>query len=111
MTKRRKALDDALAQEFVYGAKQTQEVVPETSLQEAQPDASHPAVTPPIQQPRKSTLMDKLQVEPKEATVRFTVDMPESMHRKLSLLAAQTGKKKVEIVRMLLDEALQDVET
>lgn len=45
----------------------------------------------------------------KELTVRFTVDLTESMHRKLSILAARTGKKKADIVRMLLDEALQEV--
>jgi len=45
----------------------------------------------------------------KEPTVRFTVDLTETMHRKLSILAARTGKKKAEIVRMLLDEVLQEV--
>ena len=40
--------------------------------------------------------MSKLQAPDKEATVRFTVDMsPETLHRKLSLLAAKTGRKKV----------------
>jgi len=55
--------------------------------------------------------MDKLMSAPaqKEPTVRFTVDQTETMHRKLSILAAKTGKKKAEIVRMLLDEALQEV--
>jgi predicted DNA-binding protein len=47
---------------------------------------------------------------PKEPTIRLTVDLPESMHRKLSVLAAKTSKKKVEIIRFLLDEALKDVE-
>ncbi|AUB42341.1 Excinuclease UvrABC, nuclease subunit [Nostoc flagelliforme CCNUN1] len=42
--------------------------------------------------------------------IRLTVDLPKSMHRKLSVLAAQTGRKKAEIVRLLLDEVLQDVE-
>jgi predicted DNA-binding protein len=50
------------------------------------------------------------QVPPKEATVRLTVDLTESMHRKLSMMAARTGRKKAEIVRLLLDEALQEVE-
>lgn len=45
----------------------------------------------------------------KERSVRLTVDIPGSMHRKLSILCAKTGKKKVDIVRMLLDEALQEV--
>ena len=53
--------------------------------------------------------MTRLQVPDKEPTIRFTVDMPTSMHRKLSIVAARTGKKKVEIVRLLLEEALQDV--
>lgn len=56
----------------------------------------------------ESSLMNKLQVEPKEATTRFTVDLPNSMHRKLSILAAKTGRKKAEIVRMLLAETLVD---
>jgi predicted DNA-binding protein len=54
--------------------------------------------------------MGKFQTPPKEATVRFTVDLPASMHRKLSILAARTGKKKAEIVRVLLDEALENVD-
>jgi len=41
--------------------------------------------------------------------IRLTIDLPKSMHRKLSVLAAKTGRKKAEIVRLLLDEAL-DVE-
>ena len=45
----------------------------------------------------------------KEPTIRFTVDLTETMHRKLSILAARTGKKKAEIVRMLLGEALQEL--
>jgi hypothetical protein len=40
--------------------------------------------------------MSKLQAPDKEPTVRFTVDMSESLHRKLSVLAAKTGRKKVD---------------
>ena len=64
-----------------------------------------------VKLPSPSRLMDKFQVPSKEATVRFTVDLPLSMHRKLSLLAARTGKKKAEIVRVLLDETLKDLES
>ena len=39
--------------------------------------------------------MSKLQAPDKEATVRFTVDMSETLHHKLSMLAAKTGRKKV----------------
>jgi len=53
--------------------------------------------------------MDKLQLAPKEATKRFTVDLSESLHRKLSILSAQTGRSKADIVRMLLEEALSEI--
>ena len=85
MTKKRKPLndDDSLAKQFVF----QQPIAP------APKDNSIPVETPP-----------------KETTIRFTVDLTESMHRKLSILAARTGRKKAEIVRVLLDEALQDVD-
>ncbi|WP_199295302.1 CopG family transcriptional regulator [Trichocoleus sp. FACHB-832] len=85
MTKKHKPLDDDdnLAKQFVFGE----------------------PVTPA---PKKK--IPELETAPKEATVRFTIDLSESMHRKLSILAAKTGRKKAEIVRMLLDEALQDVD-
>jgi predicted DNA-binding protein len=40
----------------------------------------------------------------------LSMDMPESVHRKLSMLAARTGRKKVDIVRMLLEDGLKEVE-
>jgi len=49
-------------------------------------------------------------VPQKEATVRLTVDLTETQHRKLSILCARTGRKKAEIVRMLLSEALGGTE-
>jgi predicted DNA-binding protein len=52
--------------------------------------------------------MSKLQGLDKEATVRFTVDMSETLYRKLSMLAAKTGDKKVDIVRMLLEDWLKE---
>ncbi len=54
--------------------------------------------------------MSKLQAPDKEATVRFTVDISKSLHRKLSMLAAKTGRKKVDIVRMLLEDGLKEVD-
>jgi predicted DNA-binding protein len=36
--------------------------------------------------------------------------MRSSMHRKLSILSAKTGRTKADIVRMLLEETLKDVE-
>jgi hypothetical protein len=117
--KSRKSLDDILAQQFIYGEKvqeQERELAPKQTSSE--PPSEHPS---PSQRragrllgatektPNDLPLMDKFQTPPKEATVRFTVDLPSSMHRKLSLLAARTGKKKAEIVRVLLDEVLEDI--
>jgi hypothetical protein len=101
----RKPLSDALAQEFVYGENSTPAVTPEliTTIEISEPPPQ------PIPKP-ETTFMDRLQVQPKEGTKRFTVDLPESTHRKLSMLAARTGRTKAEIVRLLLDEALEGVQ-
>lgn len=58
--------------------------------------------------PRKS-LDDSLASEFVYGNPEPTSQNEETMHRKLSILAARTGKKKAEIVRMLLDEALQEL--
>jgi KilA-N domain len=57
----------------------------------------------------QANFITSLAVPSKEATTRLTVDLPDSMHRKLSILAARTRRTKVEIVRMLLDEALSNI--
>ncbi len=74
--------------------------------------------TEPNQQPPTTAMknitaanfIDSIPVVTKEATVRFTVDLPESMHRELSILAAKRGVSKADIVRLLLDDALKDVD-
>jgi hypothetical protein len=43
-------------------------------------------------------------------TTPTTVNLFVPLHRKPSVLAPRTGRKKVDIVRMLLDEGLKDVE-
>lgn len=103
MKKQRKPLGDSLAQEFVYGDATPTPNQPESVL-EAQAESVHPI--------QETSLMDKLQLdtEPREATIRFTVDLPESMHRKLSILSAKTGAKKAHIVRKLLEQVLIDVD-
>jgi len=102
--KPRKSLEDSLANEFVFGSQKQPEVNPLPEVEH-----SHDTLKPQDKS-MESGLMSKLQTPSKEATVRFTVDMPESMHRKLSMLAAKTGRKKVDIVRLLLEEALKDLE-
>lgn len=122
----RKPLNDALAEQFIYGEKSPQivqepppEATPPESSPEQDSDTDSESVT--AQSPTSVTsgvtkkpvnpspLMNRFQAPPREATVRFTVDLSTSMHRKLSILAARTGKRKAEIVRVLLDEALKNV--
>ena len=123
-TKKRKPLGSAM-EEFVFGTNEaasptpqvvspaatpTASLTPESSLPATppQPEVSAPEAVPI--QSKEPSLMSKLQAPDKEATVRFTVDMSETLHRKLSMLAARTGRKKVDIVRMLLEDGLKEVE-
>lgn len=130
-TKKRKPLGSAM-EEFVFGTKEagsptppelvspaptpTASLTPEAALPKPAEVAlpatpPQPAVSAPEPvsiQSKEPSLMSKLQAPDKEATVRFTVDMSETLHRKLSMLAAKTGRKKVDIVRMLLEEGLKE---
>lgn len=51
-------------------------------------------------------ILEPKQKPPKPATIRFTADLPEELHRRLTLAAAKAGKKKVDLVRELLDHIL-----
>lgn len=115
--KKRKTLDDTLASDFVYGESKSTNETPKVKQVETEPEViaveEESKNIAPIaeKKPTKElSLMDKLQVQSKEATKRFTVDLAESMHRKLSILAAKTGRSKADIVRMVLEDVLKDVE-
>ena len=124
--KKRKSLDDSLASEFVFGSDceasrrhRTEEIAPTPDIEpeaeeevtvEAKPTPTTPMPEKPAKKSNKeSSLIQKLQLEAKEPTKRFTIDLRESVHRKLSILAAKTGRSKADIVRMLLDDALEDI--
>jgi hypothetical protein len=123
MIKKRKPLDSAM-EAFVFGEAESERATPPAALATREvatsPAPQIPTVAQPVSeiaapeslppQSKESSLMSKLQAPDKEATVRFTVDMSESLHRKLSMLAAKTGRKKVDIVRMLLEDGLKEVE-
>ncbi|MEG3958689.1 hypothetical protein [Microcoleus sp. herbarium2] len=130
-TKKRKPLGSAM-EEFVFGTNEAASPTPPELVSPAPqvsqaaeilptpitPEAALPVATPPPRfalapepvpiQSKEPSLMSKLQAPDKEATVRFTVDMSETLHRKLSMLAAKTGRKKVDIVRMLLEDGLKE---
>jgi hypothetical protein len=134
--KPRKSLGDTLANNFVYGdnapipavepVEQIEPIVKtvetvaylaEPTLRErVEPIVKAVAISetsaPVLPQPTTSLMSRLMQNTPeKEPTVRLTVDLPQSTHKKLSILCANTGMKKVEVVRMLLDDALKDTNT
>jgi len=103
--KKRKSLDQSEsvtagiepeAVNFVFGNKPTQEDAIAPSE-----EATH--------KPKKSRIMERIAMPEKEPTIRLTVDMPHSMHTKLSILCAKSGRKKADVVRMLLEDALEDI--
>lgn len=46
----------------------------------------------------------------KESSIRFTVDIPESLNKRLAQLSMDTGKPKTELVRTILDRALNSLD-
>ena len=80
--KKRKSLDDSLANEFVFGGDQTEDKPLNKQEEIEQPVESEVESVSPTTEKKDSelNLMDKLQVQPKEATKRFTVDLEESLH-------------------------------
>jgi hypothetical protein len=114
--KPRKSLGDALANNFVYGDKapiSPAETVDERVEPIVKPAATEQQKSDPVSPQQTTSLMSRLMqnTPEKEPTVRLTVDLPQSTHKKLSILCANTGMKKVEVVRMLLDDALKDTNT
>lgn len=126
--KPRKSLEDTLAEQFVYGEKKTDSLkneepdLPDTQkvnqiLNKTQEEMTLKEKPLPTKEQIDSSterkmefnLMTRLQTPPKEATIRFTIDLSESMHRRLSIMAAKMGRKKADIVRVLLEEAMKDV--
>jgi hypothetical protein len=135
-TKKRRPRGNAM-EEFVFGTKETASptppelvspavtlaasLTPEAALPVTPPFASLPVATPPPPfvsapepvpiQSKEPSLMSKLQAPDEEATVRFSVDMSESVHRKLSMLAACDGAQESgPSLRMLLEDGLKEVD-
>ena len=95
-SQKRKSLQDNLAEDFVFNQDE-----PQTSDNKQRSSKTRSS---------KSKLVDKFKTEPNERTKRFTIDIKESTHSKLSMLAVKTDRTKAEIVRMLIEEALEDFE-
>jgi type IV secretory pathway VirB10-like protein len=106
-----KSLSSAIGKLPAPTASQTPETLEAALSAPTTLESESPAAEPIPVQLKENSLTHRLQAPDKEATVRFTVDMSESLHRKLSMLAARTGRKKVDIVRMLLEDGLSEVES
>ena len=92
MTSKRKPLDRALEERFLKG--------------ESAPNGE---VKPPTSQtnPKLKSPWDNLQPIEREATVRLNVDIAVSLNDKLAEKARQLRKPKTELVRHLLEWALE----
>jgi predicted HicB family RNase H-like nuclease len=109
--RKRKPLDETLASDFVYGeSKAAPEEITAAESESFQIVPIESEKVTAVESSKELSLMDKLQVQSKEPFKRFTVDLSESLHRKLSILAAKTGRSKADIVRLLLNDALKDIQ-
>ena len=49
-------------------------------------------------------------VSSKESNIRFTVDLPSSLHRRLNQLSLDASKPKTELVRIMIRQALDSLD-
>lgn len=60
----------------------------------------------PTKEDALSKLFEPSLPAPKDPTIRFTADLPVGLHRRLNLAAVKSGKKKVELLREILETVL-----
>lgn len=95
MSAKRKRLNDN-ADKFIFG----------------DDEPSKKATTPAKKPEKKSNdLLNKLTQEsaPREKPIRVSLDLTPDMHAKLTNLANRTGRKKSEILRILLEQAFDEI--
>ena len=90
--KKRRSLDDDAAA-FVFG---DEAAPPATTKQRSPKQSAKPSA--------KERLMNKS--TEKEATTRITIDLSQSLHKKLSLFCAENDVSKADVVRELLQDLL-----
>lgn len=88
----RKSLDQSLAEKFVYGENDKKSETSKKELDFA-----------PTEDNKSASVISK-----KEATKRFTVDLPVSLHKRFSVAAIEADKDKAEIIRKLIEDFLSD---
>ncbi|NJR71068.1 MAG: hypothetical protein HC771_22375 [Synechococcales cyanobacterium CRU_2_2] len=102
--KKRRTLDDDAAAFVFGGAGDEPPKTPPTPSTKTTPKTTPKTSTP------QTTAKDRLmQAKPaKEASTRITIDLPQSLHKKLSIFCAQQGATKAEVVRELLKDLLAE---
>lgn len=99
MTKKpKKTLDDVAAQ-FIFGNPDDE-------------DTSTPSAPPKLPQTDSSGLLEKLKKEPLQRVkpIRVSLDLDPEMHQRLTDLANRLGRKKSEVLRILITQALAEIE-
>src|SRR4028119_1102288 len=99
MTKKTKKTLDDVAAKFIFGK-------PE------QEDASNPLIPASKNQLGSSGLLEKLKKEPQQRVkpIRVSLDLDPEMHQRLTDLANRLGRKKSEVLRILITQALAEIE-
>jgi hypothetical protein len=98
---KRKPLDDALEKRFVFG-----ETAPEPSKVDAEAVPSSSKETSNAKSPAKPDPWADLEPPEREATIRLNVDIPVGLNDRLAEKARKLRKPKTELVRRLLEWAL-----
>lgn len=100
---KRKPLDDALEKRFVFG-----EATPDSPKADIDglPDNSKDAKN--AKTPAKADPWADLEPPEREATIRLNVDIPISLNDRLAEKARKLRKPKTELVRRLLEWALDE---
>lgn len=115
--KRRSLSDDAAA--FVFGSDtppKSEALPAEVPSPSSAPVPSKPKQSAKAQRPsaknrnRSSRAIDELmQSAEQERQVRITIDLAASQHRSLTRVCADLGKSKAEIIRVLVDDFLNEM--
>lgn len=96
--KPKKTLDDIAAQ-FIFSHPENEE-------------ASTPSTQPKLPAADSSGLLELLKKEPQQRVkpIRVSLDLDPEMHQRLTELANRLGRKKSEVLRILITQALAEIE-
>ncbi|GAQ00102.1 hypothetical protein [Leptolyngbya sp. NIES-2104] len=100
---KRKTLDDAFEKRFVFG-----ETVPEAAKPESETPTVPPKELTQAKSSEKASPWADLEAPEREATIRLNVDIPVALNDRLAEKARKLRKPKTELVRRLLEWALDE---